>query len=124
MAIQAAEISAILKEQIKNFGQEADYRPIDEWAARARRLPREDVPQDDLETNRVKKYRMKAGFTTLQQKVKEARPDVMIASVTTSWRPSTSTTSPPSPYMSATSSRVSRPPSYPAAMSLRPRAGR
>jgi hypothetical protein len=55
------------------------YRPLDEWAARSgQRLPREDVPQDDLETNRAKKDRMKVGFTTLQQKVKEAKPDVMI----------------------------------------------
>jgi hypothetical protein len=55
------------------------YRPLDEWAARSsERRPREDVPTDDLETNRTKKERIKAGFATLQQKVREARPDVLV----------------------------------------------
>ncbi|MPZ49104.1 MAG: hypothetical protein GEU75_07370 [Dehalococcoidia bacterium] len=55
------------------------YRPIDAWAARSgERFPRADVPVDDLEVNRAKKDRMKAGFATLREKVEEARPDVLV----------------------------------------------
>ena len=41
MAIQAAEISAILKDQIKNFGQEAE---VAERVAAERLVPRDDGP--------------------------------------------------------------------------------
>src|SRR5688572_9484286 len=55
------------------------YRPVDAWAARSgERFPREDVPTDDLETNRAKKDRMKAGFATLKEAVQSARPDVLV----------------------------------------------
>jgi hypothetical protein len=55
------------------------YRPVDAWAARSgERFPREDVPVDDLETNRAKKDRMKVAFATLKEKVDAAHPDVLV----------------------------------------------
>ena len=55
------------------------YSDPEGWGeARAARPLREDVPMDDLETNRAKSARVYAGFNALKQKLNEARPDVVV----------------------------------------------
>jgi len=55
------------------------YMPPERWnEVRAGRALREDVPFDDLETNKRKKERIEAAFATMRQKMAALAPDVVI----------------------------------------------
>lgn len=55
------------------------YMPPERWNdVRASRSLREDVPMDDLETNRAKAARVQNGFSILRAKLAEAAPDVVL----------------------------------------------
>jgi len=55
------------------------YMPPERWnEVRASRALREDVPLDDLETNKKKKERIEAAFATLRAKLAELAPDAVV----------------------------------------------
>ncbi len=55
------------------------YMPPQRWnEVRAGRSLREDVPLDDLETNKQKAERIQKSFATLRQKLAAAGPDVIV----------------------------------------------
>src|SRR3972149_8066424 len=55
------------------------YMPPERWnEVRAGRALREDVPFDDLETNKQKKDRIEAAFATMRQRMAALNPDVVI----------------------------------------------
>lgn len=55
------------------------YLPPERWnEVRAGRPLRADVPLDDLQTNRKKAERIRAGFAALREKLAAARPDVIV----------------------------------------------
>jgi aromatic ring-opening dioxygenase catalytic subunit (LigB family) len=55
------------------------YMPPERWnEVRANRSLREDVPLDDLETNKEKAQRIRNGFANLKAKVAEVKPDVIV----------------------------------------------